>query len=156
MTKGFSGKLLVSYILEKKNTQFTGARFVIAFMLIYLGYMIEECFSWYVWWLTHKVLIAWNSDTSSTYTTVFRKWKREFANATCYWGQVIVLERYLRRWCQVQRLGFKATELCFPQNLAQGHCTLENWHGTGKSPVWKGKPSFKPSFLGSLSIFRGV
>ena len=93
-------------------------------MWIYLGYMIEECFSWYVSWLT-KVLIAWNSDTSSTYATVFRKWKREFANATCCWGQVIVLERYLRKWCQVQRLGLKATELCFPQNLAQGHCTLE-------------------------------
>ena len=34
--------------------------------------------------------------------------------------------------------------------------TLENWHGTWKSPVWKGKSSSKPPFLGYMLIFRGV
>ena len=34
--------------------------------------------------------------------------------------------------------------------------TLENEHGSWKSPVWKGSSSSKPSFLGSMLIFRGV
>ena len=34
--------------------------------------------------------------------------------------------------------------------------TLENWHGTWKSPVWQGKSSSKPSLSGSMLSFRGV
>ena len=34
--------------------------------------------------------------------------------------------------------------------------TPENLHGTQKSPIWKGKSSSKPSFLGSMLIFQGV
>ena len=34
--------------------------------------------------------------------------------------------------------------------------TLENEHGSWTSPVWKGSSSSKPSFLGSMLIFRGV
>ena len=34
--------------------------------------------------------------------------------------------------------------------------TLEDQHGTKKSPNWKGKSSSKPSFWGSMLIFQGV
>ena len=34
--------------------------------------------------------------------------------------------------------------------------TRENYHGTWKSPVWKGTSSSKPSFFGFMLIFRGV
>ena len=33
---------------------------------------------------------------------------------------------------------------------------LEDWHGTYKSPIWKGKWSSKPPWLCSMLIFRGV
>ena len=44
------------------------------------------------------------------------------------------------------------------QNGSQffGKLSPENEHRTQKSPNWKGKSSFKPPFLGSMLIFRGV
>ena len=36
------------------------------------------------------------------------------------------------------------------------HYTPENQHGTWKSPVWKGRSSSKPPFLGSILLFGGV
>ena len=35
------------------------------------------------------------------------------------------------------------------------HYTPENQHGTWKSPVWQGRSSSKPPFLGSILVFGG-
>ena len=53
-------------------------------------------------------------------------------------------------------LAFNGISEAFKMVFLSFYYTLENEHGSWKSPVWKGSSSSKPSFLGSMLIFRGV
>jgi len=62
---------------------------------------------------------------------------------------------WLEGWpWQSNRFQKSCAELLIWKKSLVNENTPENWHGTLKSPNSKGKSSYKPPFLGSMSVFQ--